>query len=192
MVTVTSILPTSSSWLPQGRALVAEDLERAPDDGHRYELIDGLLVVSAAPVPVHQRVAFRLAVLLDAACPPELEVFVAPLDVRLADDTQMQPDVLVAHRADIGEKNLPAAPLLAVEVLSPSTRGIDLLLKKERLERAGCPSYWVVDPVDGGRLLAWELDATDHYRQVADVGADESWTAAAPYAVTISPGALLS
>lgn len=58
--------------LPQSRSLTWRDLEERPDDGHRYELIDGALVVTPAPVPLHQRAAFRLAILLDGACPGDL------------------------------------------------------------------------------------------------------------------------
>jgi Uma2 family endonuclease len=54
------------------------------------------------------------------------------MDVVLADDTVLQPDALVARRSDLSERDLPAAPLLAVEVLSPSTRHIDLTLKRSR------------------------------------------------------------
>lgn len=183
---------TTEGWLPRGRSLVAEDLGAAPDDGHRYELVDGLLVVTPGPVTAHQRAALRLAVLLVAACPDRLEVFVAPFDVRLADDTVVQPDVLVARRDDLTRTNLPTAPVLAVEILSPSTRGNDLLLKKDRLERAGCASYWTVDPADKGHLLAWDLAAEGRYQQVADVSGAESWTSALPFPVTFSPRDLLA
>lgn len=84
--------------------------------------------------------------------------------------------------------NLPAAPLLAVEILSPSTRLIDLNLKKARFEAAGCPSYWVVDPSQP-RLTAWELrDGT--YVEVADVAGDSSWTSESPHPVRITPAGL--
>ena len=128
--------------LPRSRPLTRTDLESVPDDGHRYELIDGALVVTPAPSWRHQDVAFELAVLLRGLCPPDLRVFMAPVDVVLSDSTVMQPDVLVARRADLGARDLPAAPVLAVEVLSPSTKHIDLMLKRSRFEAAGCASYW--------------------------------------------------
>lgn len=175
--------------LPRGRSLTVADLETMPDDGHRYELIDGTLLVTPAPSVRHQRASTRLLVLLDSACPPELEVFSAPLDVVLGPSTGVQPDLLVARRADLTEKNLPAAPLLAVEILSPSTRLVDLNLKRAAYERAGVANYWVIDPMDP-RLLAWEL-RDGAYVEVADVTADESWTAQAPYTVTVVPSSLL-
>lgn len=175
--------------LPRSRPLTYADLDGMPDDGHRYELIDGTLIVSPAPTPRHQRAVLKLAVLLQSACPPDLEVFVARLDVVLADDTVLEPDVLVARRADLTDKDLPAAPVLAVEVLSPSTRRVDLLLKHSRLEAAGCPAYWVVDPAVP-RLTAWEL-VEGRYVEIADVRDDEPFEARRPFAVTVTPTALV-
>lgn len=181
---------TTSTGLPSGRPFTVADLDALPDDGNRYELIDGALVVTPAPSPRHQSVVGRLHVLLFHACPAELQVLMAPLDVRLSEDTNLQPDLLVARRTDFTDKNLPSAPLLAVEVLSPSTRTIDLHSKRDRLRRAGCASYWVVDPA-AARLIAWDLASDGSYAEVADLTGDAIWTAERPYRVTISPTALL-
>jgi len=97
--------------LPRSRPLTRADLDALPEDGHRYELIDAVLVVTPAPSMPHQRVVTRLLRLLDAACPDDLEVFVAPFDVALATDTVMQPDVLVARQVDLTERDLPTAPV---------------------------------------------------------------------------------
>ncbi len=175
--------------LPRGRALTRRDLEAMPDDGHRYELIGGTLVGTPAPSRRHQRMSLRLAIVLDAACPTDLEVLTAPFDVALADDSILQPDLVVARRSDFTERDLPVAPLLAVEVLSPSTRRIDLMLKRSRYEAAGCPSYWVVDP-DEPSLTAWEL-RDGEYVEVARVLGDEQFTTTAPYPVTITPAQVL-
>jgi Uma2 family endonuclease len=175
--------------LPRGRALTVRDLESMPDDGHRYELIDGALIVTPAPSIRHQTASAELFFVLRQACPADLKVLAAPTDVLLADDTGVQPDLLVARRADFTEKNLPVAPLLAVEILSPSTRLIDLNLKRARFERAGVASYWVVDP-DRPSLVAFEL-RDGAYVEVADVAGDESWTALAPFDVTVVPARLV-
>lgn len=88
---------TTETWtLPSGRGLTCADLDSVPDDGWRYELIDGVLIVSPAPRLVHQRVVAGMYRALHAACPPGLEVLFAPLDVVLAEDTKLQPDILVA------------------------------------------------------------------------------------------------
>jgi Uma2 family endonuclease len=159
-----------------------------PDDGHRYELIDGMLVMTPAPVRIHQRVVAGIYRLLFAAAPPELEVLFAPFDVVLSDDTIIQPDVLVARRDDFTQRDLPKAPLLAVEVLSPSTRRYDLMLKFSRLEAAGCPSYWVIDP-DTPELIAWEL-RDGAYAQVAKATGDEVARLTLPYEVSVVPADL--
>ncbi len=177
--------------LPRSRPLTWRDLEAVPDDGHRYELIDGALVVTPAPSYEHQRVALRLARLLDDLCPQDFVTLTAPFAVLLAEDTELQPDILVARRTDITHENLPAAPMLAVEVLSPSTRLIDLNLKKARYEAAGCPSYWVVDPdPDHLELTAWEL-VDGAYVQVAQVSGTEALHATKPFTVTVVPADLL-
>lgn len=176
--------------LPRSRPFTRDDLDAMPDDdGHRYELIDGILIVSPAPSPRHQIVLANLHLALAAACPPELIVLFAPLDVALAEDTVMQPDLLVTRRTDLTARDLPTAPLLAVEVLSPSTRRIDVTLKLVRLEAAGCPAYWVVDP-DDPRLRAWELRGNG-YEQIADVAGDETFSARAPIPVVMRPTDLL-
>lgn len=99
----------SVTSLPRGRPLTRVDLEAMPDDGHRYELIDGALIVTPAPSPLHQRAVLELAYRLRQLCPPDLEVLISPLDVALAKDTVMQPDVLVARRRDLTERDLPTA-----------------------------------------------------------------------------------
>lgn len=180
---------TAVTTLPYSRAYSRADLELMPDDGHRYELIDGTLIVSAAPSRQHQRVAGNLYMLLRQACPPELEVLFAPFAVGLADDTELQPDLLVAARAQFTDRDLPGAPLLAVEVLSPSTRRVDLLLKRDRLQDAGCLSYWLVDP-DAPSLLALEL-VDGAYAEVGRVSGPQAWTATLPYPVTVVPDDLV-
>lgn len=174
--------------LPRSRPLTAEDLDSMPDDGHRYELVDGTLIVTPAPARRHQRMVGELHLLLRASCPPGLEVLLAPYDVRLADDTVLQPDLLVARRSDTTERNLPLAPLLAVEVLSPSTRHVDLSLKRARYEVAGCASYWVLDPAIPS-LVAWEL-RDGEYAEVARVAGAEAFDAELPFPLHLVPSQL--
>ena len=175
----------SVTVLPQSRPLTADDLATIPDDGHRYELIDGTLIVTPAPSWRHQRAVARLMKRLMDAADEGLEVLAAPFDVRLADDTVLQPDVLVCLVTDLTQRNLPVAPLLAIEVLSPSTRLVDLNLKRARYEAAGCSSYWVVDPT-APSLTAWEL-RDEAYVGVASVTGGELFTAAHPFRVALAP-----
>lgn len=178
------------STLPRSRPLTRRDLDAVPDDGQRYELSDGTLIVSPAPTPRHQRMVLELAVRLRESCPDHLEVLVAPLDVVLADDTVLQPDVLVAERAKLDERGLAGAPMLAVEVLSLSTRRVDLVLKRSRYEAAGCPSYWVLDP-QGPALVAWDL-TSGAYVEVADVTGTQTWSASRPFSVQVQPSRLVA
>lgn len=180
---------TAMTTLPFGRPLTRADLEGLPDDGHRYELIDGSLIVSPSPRHGHQTVVGNLHVLLRAACPAHLQVILAPFAVALADDTEVQPDLLVAPREQFRDKELPGAPLLAVEVLSPSTRRVDLLLKRDRLQAAGVPSYWLVDP-DALTVLVLEL-RDGVYAEVAAVAGDEVWEVQRPFPASIAPARLL-
>lgn len=166
------------------------DRDALPDDGHRHELLDGALVMGPSPSIPHQDLVLALAIRLNAAQSTHLKVAIAPVDVVLADDTVLQPDLLVARRADFTHQNLPAPPLLVVEVLSPSTRRIDLHKKRERYERAGVPSYWVIDP-DTGDLTAWEL--TDGaYVEIASITRDQTWQATQPFEITLTPNDLLA
>jgi Uma2 family endonuclease len=173
-----------------GRPYTVDDLEEISDGSHRYELIDGMLLVSPAPGVRHQKIVAKLVVRLDAACPPDMHVLPAPFAVRPSASTELQPDVLVAREEDLTDKWLPVAPVLAVEVLSPSTALNDLNNKKAAYERLGVPSYWVVDPQEP-RLTVFELDADGRYEQVAEVKGEDAFEAERPFPVRIVPMALL-
>lgn len=81
----------------------------------------------------------------------------APFALRTARDSEVQPDVLVTRYGDLTEKNLPVAPLLVIETLSPSTALYDRNTKKAHYERMGVPSYWLLDPTEPGALTVFEL-----------------------------------
>jgi len=175
------------------RHLRRADLRHTPDDGARYELIDGELYVSAAPGHVHHRATGRLFATLTTAAPAEFEVLVGPFAVALAQDTEIQPDIIVGRRKDFTEREI-VAPALVVEVLSISTRSVDLVVKRRRLERAGVPSYWVVDPVarpEEASLLVWELGADGVYQEPVRVVGEQPYVAVAPFPVTVVPGQLV-
>ncbi len=170
--------------------MTVHDLEGMPDDGRRYELIDGTLIVSPAPGRLHQRIAARLWRLLDDACPAELEVLIAPFAGHAGDRVEVQPDVLVGRDEDFTEKDLPVPPILAVEVLSPSTAINDFNNKKAIYERLGVPSYWVIDPQEPA-LTVFELDEEGRYQQLAKAAGDEEFDAERPFPVRVVPRELL-
>lgn len=157
MTAVTTVLPRGP-W-------TVDDLERVP--GHlRYgwEVLDGELFVAPEPSLQHQRVNGLLWRALQDAAPADLEVFL-PVDLRLSNIRQVQPDITVARRTDATGSFLDRPPLLVVEVLSPSNRGHDLSVKRELYEQAGVPSYWMVEP-DNGEITVLELvDGT--YAEIA-------------------------
>ena len=179
----------TASFLPHGRPFTRADLDAMPDDGNRYELIDGALIVTPSPSPPHQDVVLGLAFVLRPVCPRHLKLYVAPLDVELAPNTVVQPDVLVAERSMINDRQLTGPPVLAVEVLSPSTRHLDLAFKRARYEAAGCASYWVVDPLTPS-IICWDL-VDGEYREVARAAGQEQVTLTRPYAVTFAPAELI-
>lgn len=178
------------SALPWGRALTRVDLDALPEDGHRYELLDGALVVTPAPGSAHQVAAFEVAKRLDAATTgTDLLVLVAPLEVALSDSVVLQPDVVVAHRGDLDERGVNGVPVLVVEVLSPSTRRLDLGSKRAAYEAAGVGAYWVVDPAVPN-LSAWRLDAGS-YNLEGHVTGNEAYRAIEPLALEIVPATLI-
>jgi len=179
-----------SPGITPGRPFTVDDLEAMPDDGRRYELIDGMLLVSPAPMLRHQKIVTSLAALLHARCPANLHTLAAPFAVRPSKKTELQPDVLVAREEDLTEKLLPVAPLLAVEVLSPSTAINDLNNKKAAYERLGVPSYWVIDPQQP-TLTVFELDPDGRYQQIAEVKGDDVFEAMRPFPVRVVPVELL-
>jgi Uma2 family endonuclease len=174
--------------IPVEDDFVADDLDQLPDDGNRYELVDGLLLVSPSPTERHQRGLGGLFVLLHAAAPPGVRVYGAPLDVRLTERVQVQPDLIVVEDGPPRDK-LDRLPLLCVELLSPGTRRHDLVLKRRAYEREGITSYWLVDPLTPS-LTVLELHG-GAYVQVARVEGEQSWEATQPFPVTVVPAQLL-
>jgi Uma2 family endonuclease len=172
-----------------GEEWTVDDLDRLPDDGLQYELLDGLLLVTPAPVLAHQRSIGNLYLLLRAACPPGYEVFLSPVDWRPDLRTSLQPDLLVVRTEDVAIKNITAPLVLAVEVLSPSTRRKDLLLKRSKYEESGVQSYWVLDPAEPS-LLALDLRG-GAYVTSAHVRGAEHAALSTPFPVEIVPADLV-
>jgi Uma2 family endonuclease len=187
MVSVT----IADAWPRDGQAFTIEDLDRMPDDGHRYELLDGSLIVSPAPGLPHQRVAVMLTHILESACPDDLVVF-PNVNVRLTARSALEPDAVVARPPDVSGARLLQTPLLVAEVLSPDSALRDLNLKKAAYERFGVPSYWVIDPdLDRPSLKAFEL-ADGAYAEVAHVTGDQVFAVQRPFAVEIVPSRLVA
>jgi Uma2 family endonuclease len=128
------------------------DLERAPEDGRRYELYDGEVFVVPAPLPRHQvSQILVLDLLRDYIKDHGGFAVVAPIDIVFSDYDVLQPDVVFFRRERAHVVNLDApichAPDLCVEVLSPSTEDADRGRKMQMFARYGVPEYWIVDPI---------------------------------------------
>lgn len=173
----------------ESRDWTVDDLDRLPDDGLQYELLDGLLLVTPAPVRDHQRLVGGIFVLLRNSCPAErFEVLFAPLDWRPDSRTSLQPDVLVVSLEDKGVQALTLPLALAVEVLSPSTRRKDMVLKRSKYQDAGVASYWIVDPI-GPAVIAYDLH-DGVYVEVGCAVGDQSIELALPFPMRITPSTL--
>ena len=133
------------------RVYTVEDYYAIPDD-RRVELIDGVIYDMGAPAVIHQKILGELHLLFrecvdahEGVC----DVYLSPCDVRLDSDnyTMVQPDMLVICREyDLGAKAFDGPPDLTVEILSPSTRSKDMLLKLYKYQHAGVKEYWIIDP----------------------------------------------
>lgn len=184
------VMSMQIDWPSAGRSLTVDDLDRMPDDGRRYELLDGALIVSPRPRVTHQEVALELAIELRAACPSHLRVIPEPA-VMLSRHTEFDPDIVVIHQDHIDDTRLAEPPLLIVEVRSPSTALIDLNRKKVAYQEFGVPSYWIVNPDrDEPELTVFELSGRE-YQQAARVAGDTPFQARKPFDVEIVPARLV-
>ena len=151
----------ASSWPEQGK-WTYDDYLHLPDDGRIYEIIEGVLYVNAAPSYDHQhtvnKINFALLKYTDAH---QLgEIIIAPFEVHLPTIAKpVQPDIIFIPN-DValkrGAKFFVGAPKMVVEVLSPSTRRKDLMVKADAYERAGVQEYWVAD-VEQRSILVFAL-----------------------------------
>jgi Uma2 family endonuclease len=134
--------------------LTYRDYCSLPDDGHRYEIIDGELYNAPSPYVDHQRMLRNLARILDAYCTEKAqgEVLYAPVDIVFSDHDVVQPDILWVskeRRKVITKKNLQGAPDLVVEISSPFTREKDERIKRKLYGKFGVREYWLLDPERG-------------------------------------------
>ena len=127
-----------------------EDLLHTPDDGKRYEVLEGDLTVSPSPRTKHQRtVTMVFEVLLKATRTGHGEAFPAPFDVVFSEHDVTEPDLLFVtkERKDIiTEDNIQGAPDLVVEIISEGSRKRDVITKRGIYERYGVRFYWLVAP----------------------------------------------
>lgn len=167
-----------------GRVWTVADLDDLPDDGRRYELVDGVLHVSPGPTWRHNTVGSRLARQLEAACPEGLMV-VAPAGGILIPRGYLIADLAVVDAALADLDHHAAGPeqvRLVVEVASPSTSLDDRRDKTILYAEAGIASYWRVEQVPTPRLVVQELQGGAY----VEVAAGVNLTVTLPFPVTVS------
>ncbi len=175
----------------QDRIFTVEDLEDMPDDEFRYELDDGMLIVSPAPSLPHQIAVMRLAVILNAACPPGLLVVPGP-GVNINKFQHRVPDIAVICTESVTPTFLAEPPVLAVEVASPRTRVYDRGRKRDVYAGFGIPSYWIIDVGQENPSLTALGLRRGKYTETARVTGDEAFHAVRPFPVTIVPADLVA
>ncbi|MGE0495569.1 MAG: Uma2 family endonuclease [Vulcanimicrobiota bacterium] len=168
-----------------------EDYRELPDDGIRYEVIEGRLYLTPAPTPYHQTLSRRLQfVFYQLELEGKGQIYDAPVDVLMEGATPVQPD-LVYLRADqaslVTRRGIEGVPELLVEILSPSTATRDRTLKLNRYARCGVRRYGVLDPASRTFELL-RLDG-ETYRLEAALGPHDVFDLS-DYGVTIDMNAL--
>lgn len=128
--------------------MTAAEFLTLPGTQQPTELLDGVVIVSPAPVPKHQRSSRQLELLIEEL-KPNGEVFHAPIDLYLDSANVPQPDIVwiaANSRCIVGEKYLQGPPELIVEIFSPNTETKDRKYKFNLYEQYAIPEYWMVDP----------------------------------------------
>ncbi|MEV4169072.1 Uma2 family endonuclease [Nonomuraea sp. NPDC049709] len=169
-----------------------DDLLKIPDDGFRYELFNGSLLVSPAPTPQHQRVITRLLLILQSAAPPELECLTT-VNVRFSNEDFYIPDLVVVPEEVSEGVDLMYSPsdlLLAAEVVSPSSKAVDRAAKVQAYADAGIPLYWRIEPLEGPKVYVYELDGRTYAGPVVHKAGSVA-TLPAPFPVTFDPAHLM-
>lgn len=164
-----------------------EDLHafREERDDLTVQLIEGEFIVSPSPSVEHQGVLVELLLVLNAAAPDTLKVFPGPLDLRVTDRTVLQPDLMVIPRSITSGGEVTVPPVLAVEILSPTSRGVDLVRKPDALAAFGVEHYWVIDPLHASlRVFRLEGDADESGLVVTG---EERFETDVPFPVTFRP-----
>jgi len=132
-----------------------DDYLALPDDGKRYEVIEGDLSMTPAPSPLHQQIQLTLGSSLLAFVKKHSlgRIYVAPIDVALSLVDIVQPDVLFVANDRmhvVAQRNIIGIPNLIVEILSPTSTKRDRVEKLALYQRYALPEYWIVDPEGEG------------------------------------------
>ena len=175
-----------------GGLLSLEDWDALPEDNSaHYELQEGVLIVSPKLAKRHQKAMVRLTSQIESQCPPELEA-VADSEVLVQAEvppTVRAPDVLVARAGEWQRQVSAAEVLLAVEIISPGSRKMDLHFKAFEYAEAGIPHYWVVDldpPAPSITVFALGVPGDGYVESLRDVTGELVVTEPFPLTIDIT------
>ena len=170
-----------------------EQWDTLPNDGKRYEIIDGVLYMSTVPSPWHQWISRQTQRLLYSQIDDRgLGItFNAPVGLFMPGCDPVQPDLLVLRPEDrdlIMERRIETIPLLLVEILSPSNPQHDLILKRQAYARANVPEYWVLRAQERDILVHSEPDAMlgDFLRVLRIPADDELHSPTLPFSAPVA------
>ncbi|MGW5878020.1 Uma2 family endonuclease [Nocardiopsis terrae] len=186
-----SVMTTGKTDL-EPAPLTVDDLQRTPDDGRRYELVDGSLDVSPAPVSFHTLVTGRLTTHLSNCAPTGVLVMDGPGITLNPERTRHRiPDVAVIRNQDFQMPYTTKPPLLAVEVVSPESVLRDHHTKRREYAEFGIPSYWLITPDrDEPSIIELRLKNGEYTEAAAAFGAALLDTEL-PFPVRVAPQWLL-
>jgi len=150
--------------IPKERLVSYQEwLELDLGDETRAELIDGRVYMMSTPLRRHQGVLRNMAMQLsNFLLGKQCKVYFSPFAVRLEDDTEVQPDlVVICDPKKLTDRGCTGAPDLVVEILSPSTSHHDKHTKFMLYLRSGVPEYWIVDP-EANVITAFRLNESGY------------------------------
>jgi Uma2 family endonuclease len=165
-------MPVNANFPP----LTVENYKLLPETGPRYQLIQGDLYMAPAPNRFHQEISRNLQFELHSFLNRNRigKLFDAPFDVYLDETNVFQPDIIVVLNERLGiltEAGVEGAPDLVIEILSPKTRRLDLVNKKQEYARAGVKELWIIDPEPRTVMIhQFAFDGVEKVRQVNEGG----------------------
>ncbi len=165
-------MPVNTNFPP----LTVENYKLLPETGPRYQLIQGDLYMAPAPNRFHQEISRNLQFELHSYLKrnPIGKLFDAPFDVYLDETNVFQPDLIIVLNERLGiltEAGAEGAPEFVVEILSPKTRQLDLVNKKQEYARAGVKELWFIDPEPRTMMVhQFDPNGVEEVRQVDEEG----------------------
>jgi len=187
---MTAVLSLADPELLARRDLTVDDVADLPED-LRYELVDGRLVLTPAPLPIHQNIGFYVMGALKENCPPD-RYLSFDQSILVDSHNERRPDVVVLSAETANRSRIHAEDVfLVVEIISRSSKVIDREEKMKEYAKAGIPAYWIIDPLDEKvtfSRFSLEQDGNYHCR----LRTTSRVRIAEPWPVTLDPSAWTS